>query len=61
VANAAKQGKLKGGHDQVFGTKSGGVGLGPVSGEIPPSIIRKVKAVAARFVAGHVPVIPNVK
>jgi basic membrane protein A len=61
VAKAAKQGKLVTGHDQIFDTKSGGVGLGPVSREIPQSIIRKVKAVAARFVAGHVPTIPNVK
>jgi basic membrane protein A len=61
VANAAKRGKLKTGHDQVFDTKSGGVGLGPVSREVPNSIVRKVKALAARFAAGHVPVIPNVK
>jgi basic membrane protein A and related proteins len=60
IAKGVKAGTFRTGGDQNFDVASGGVGLGPISKEVPPAIVKRVDQLHARMAAGQVPAIPGV-
>jgi basic membrane protein A len=50
------KGTFKTGGDTVFNLRNGGVGLGRVSPEVPPSVLRQVDSVRRQIIAGRIKV-----
>ena len=59
TAKAVKDGTFKGGRDDTFDVKNGGVGIAFDSPKIPKSIVAKVKAVEHKIAAGQITNIPT--
>lgn len=56
---AARDGRLAGGEDVVFGVASGGVGLGEISPLVAPELVVQVQQAQAALAAGRVADIPE--
>jgi basic membrane protein A and related proteins len=50
------KGTFKTGGDTVFNLRNGGVGLGRVSPEVPPSVLRQVDSLRRQIIAGRIKV-----
>jgi basic membrane protein A and related proteins len=59
VIRAAMAGTFRGGRVTVLGLRSGAVGLGRFSPEVPRSVVRQVQRVRRRIVAGAIGAIPT--
>jgi basic membrane protein A len=59
TAKAVKDGTYRGGRDDVFDVKNGGIGIAFDSLKIPKSVIGKVKAIQKRIASGKIKNIPT--